>query len=739
MKLDILNVLGKNFKGGQIKLIQRKRSFFFLSGEFLISFDIFKRKLKSFDFGLKSMIVTFDIQETGKLGVILSEKGQIVLFNFEIKKIIGKITFKNQCLKTKWSPVENFFATLTGNMVQIWKIPLGVTKNFLEFFLTYTFNSNCTDIWDFDWDRSGKILIAVGADSTIRIFRLNKKKKSTISTFLKHGEEINLVKFGMERGEFWILTRKNILKKLKFLVKDRTNKFNYLKTRNTFSVLSAYKLKNEVGLLSTSKLELYSKSVIQGYNNGMLVIFEIPLNEENFSDKIYNPKLLSPIRRFDFFKIEISSLTASKDLNIILIGSYKNRKIFILNKLKPITLISNKDKIGKFTSICLSYNDKLICTGNSNGILQIWSMNLGISLLFFRNHSKKISKTIFLKKTSRFVLTFSMDGTIKLFDLKKLIIVRTMENMEYFDNFEFFDVNYSNKLVISSGADKNDIFIWSLKTGHLKEILKNTSFEISSLHFLEKRNKIISNNKTGIFKVWMLDFFQKNSLKISCKTIHINTNVLALAFNPLFKEMVFFSNFMQIVILNNNTFKIIGKLTCNSRIFTQTHFKHSTLNRKSLIGYSSDGKYILITTNQKSILLLRENIKIPGTYQQKKDLNVSEKLKINFSPDYLKKGPDIEKNYIVDFKCFNASKNWLFLFPESIIITGSGNFISLNKRFYPPKICGKKKIFLVRIIQKLLLEKNFKLVKFLFYYFPKNIKLILSLILLTNSVIKQFI
>lgn len=743
MNIEILNVLGKNYKGGRIKLVQRKRRFFFLSGELLISFDIFKKKLKSFDFGFKSMIVTFDIQETGKLGVILSEKGQIVLFNFEIKKIIGKITFKNQCLKTKWSPIGKFFATLTGNMVQIWKIPLAVTKNLFEFFLTYTFDSDSNDIWDFDWDRSGKTLITVGVDSTIRIFRLNTKKKSVRSTFLKHSEEINLVKFGVERGEFWILTRKNILKKSKFFLKDKTLKFNYTKTKNTFSNLSTYRLKNEVGLLSTSKLEPDSMSVIQGYSNGILVIFEIPVDEEKFSknlrDKRYHLKILSPIRRFDFFKIEISTLSISKDLNIILIGSYKQRKIFILNKLKPITLISNKDRIGKFTSACISFNDKLICTGNSNGILQLWSMNFGISLLFFRNHSKKILKTLFLKKTSRFVLTFSLDGTIKLFDLKKLIIVRTMENTERFDRFEFFDINYSNKLLISSSVDKNDIFIWSLKTGHLKEILKNTNFEISSLNFLEKKNNIISNNKSGVFKIWILDFFQNMSFKISCKTIHINTEIFAVAFNPVFKEMVFFSNFMQIVILKNNTFKVIGKLTCYSRNFTPTGFKTSIFNRKTLMGYSSDGKYILITTSEKSILLLRENIKIPESQQKTKGFKGSENLKINFSPDYLKNGSDIEKKCIVDFKCFNVTNNWLFLFPQSIIITSSDNFKSLPNRIYPLEICRKKEKFLLRIIQKLLLGKNYHLVKILFYYFPKNIKQIICLILLTNSFIKNLI
>jgi len=134
MEFKLLNIIGKNFTGGSVKLIQEKEALFFSSSEYLISFNIFKKKLKTFDFGLKSFILSFDIQKNGSFAIILSENCCGLIFDLAVKKIKAKITFKNQYLKAKWSPNKNIFTVSSIKYLQIWKISRSKGGNFFEFF-----------------------------------------------------------------------------------------------------------------------------------------------------------------------------------------------------------------------------------------------------------------------------------------------------------------------------------------------------------------------------------------------------------------------------------------------------------------------------------------------------------------------------------------------------------------------------------------------------------------------------
>ena len=66
MKLELLNIFGQSFKGGDIKIFPKDKTVFFSSGKFLIFFGIVSKKTKTFDFGIKYPIISFDIQKKGQ-------------------------------------------------------------------------------------------------------------------------------------------------------------------------------------------------------------------------------------------------------------------------------------------------------------------------------------------------------------------------------------------------------------------------------------------------------------------------------------------------------------------------------------------------------------------------------------------------------------------------------------------------------------------------------------------------
>lgn len=742
MVFEFLNSFGKNFKGGKIKFIEERNSLFFHSEELLFFISISKKKIKSFDFGYNVFIISFDIQIKGILVIILYENGHLVFFDIKKNKIVGRLTFKNQILKIKWSPFNQTFVCLTLNCIQIWQLRDFSSRKFYDFFLIYNFKIDCGKIYDLDWDKSGKHLILGGNDGTVRIFHLKKKGRARSCVFLKYEHEIQLIRFNINIQEFWTLTSKNILKKYKFLHKNLNYKTGKINKKKLDISEYSYILKQETGLIVTSELDPESNCVIQGYANGILTIFEIPSEKNNTFDNSRNKNwrtLIYPYRRIEFFKVEISSISFSKNLDLILLGSRRHGKIFILNKLNLTTILTQNHSNSAFTSLAISHNDKLVCTGNSTGIIQLWSLNFGMSLMFFRNHFNAILKVVFLKKTSRFILSCSIDGIIKLFDLKKLSVIKIMETVKYVENFKFFDINYSNKLIVSSSDFSDNIYLWSLKTGNLKEIIPNGDLKIFDLRFDDKKNKIVLSNRTGIIKIWNIEIFPNVYLKITCKTIYVNSELLAVNTIPVLKQFVFLSNQGRLLILDSTNFKFITSLRCFSKKTLSNGHKKIDSKYNYIIECSSDGKYILLNSNSESWVFLTSEIKSLNSFKIINQKSVFEKLEKNFYIKYFDKKKKSLKNNIIDIKSFNKSKKWIYLNEYNLIIIGSNYNKFKDRGQFIDVVLKRSEIYLRRLIQILLFEKKQILLHHLVRYCPVRTRIKIASLLLTNSVVKHIL
>jgi WD40 repeat protein len=739
MDIKILNVIGKNFRGSKIKLIEKTGEFFFLSGGFLISFGFFNKKVKSYHLGLNFFITAFDIQQNNHHGLILGQNNYLMLIDLKLKKIKSRVAFKNNCLKIKWSPVETFFAISTANCVQIWKISF-ISNKFSNISLLNNFIICCRIVLDLDWDQTGKFLISGGDDGSIRIFRLRNKIKIKINLFLLNMKEIQSLKIYSKQKEFWVLNRKNILKKLKFSQKKFDKQVSFF---NSYSC----KLKKEDGLLTVSEIKPESSIIIQGYASGILVFFEIPEKRKQFlkifKKERYKTEILIPFKMLDLLKFQVSSLCVSRNLEIILVGSYKNQKIVILNKLKPVTLLSNKNNVSKYTTITVSPNEKLVCTGDSNGILQLWSLNSGISLVFFHNHYKCILKTIFIKKSSRFILSCSSDGSLKIFDLKKLIIVKTLENNANFNRFELFDVNYSNKLLIGSCESNQQLHIWSLKTGNLIEIIPNAKFTIISLQFLRKKNQFISNDKNGYLKLWNLYLVRNSSLKIGCKTIHINIEILALTINPLLDELVVFSVSGVLLIMTTDKFEMKKKIMLYPKLLNKVFCKNIPFKEKTIIKYSNDGKFLFLNNKEQNFLILIENSIDFEINERNSKTNFKVIMGKNFFPFKLQNlfyNKNSNRNHkIIEVQSFCRGKNWIVLFDNQMLLLGVNNSnFELRKNYFLGTLesCD---IYSNRVIQNLVFNGYLYLLKKFFNYFSSKRKRLYFIIFSINSNIKNFI
>jgi WD40 repeat protein len=224
-----------------------------------------------------------------------------------------------------------------------------------------------------------------------------------------------------------------------------------------------------------------------------------------------------------------------------------------------------------------------------------------LPLIKFQNHCKHVNRVCFFKNSSRLSISSSEDGTLKIYDIKQCLVIRTLNFPSEKNNFDAVDTSYSGFFVASACRKTCNIYIWSLKSGEIIEILKGHKQFISGLYFVEKKFKVVSGSLDKTFRLW--NFESKFNLRnfCFCEVFRTYEKVLVIKIHPNLYEIA-------LLIKNDSVFFFnIKKQICLSRIqkpfrilFKQKKSSEDFSYKFSLI-YSFNGKVILLGNSKQKI------------------------------------------------------------------------------------------------------------------------------------------
>ena len=94
----------------------------------------------------------------------------------------------------------------------------------------------------------------------------------------------------------------------------------------------------------------------------------------------------------------------------------------------------------------------------------------------FTEHTSAITGVAFTQ-TGRALLSSSLDGTVRAFDMARYRNFRTFTSPKP-AQFSCLSIDVSGDLVAAGAQDTFDVYLWSLQTGRLLEVLRYTNFAI---------------------------------------------------------------------------------------------------------------------------------------------------------------------------------------------------------------------------------------------------------------------
>jgi periodic tryptophan protein 2 len=157
--------------------------------------------------------------------------------------------------------------------------------------------------------------------------------------------------------------------------------------------------------------------------------------------------------------------------------------------------------------------------------VKLWHTATGFCFITFTEHESGVTGLTFTPN-GKVVLSASLDGTVRAFDMARYRNFKTLTTPRPVQ-LSCLSVDSAGDLIVAGGQDVFEIYLWSLTTGRLLEILAGHEGPVSALAFspspTSSQLASVSWDKTlrvGVIFFILLIF----CLCFYCKNIRIHPN-----------------------------------------------------------------------------------------------------------------------------------------------------------------------------------------------------------------------
>ena len=542
---------------------------------------------------IHSNIDFIDITSDSRILIIVDILGHCLVVNFPKQIVISHFNFRSKINGMKISPNNKFLAVSINKEIQIFEMP-NLMKEYEPFVLYRKYTSFHNDkITSINWSADSRFILTGSKDTNVRILNVFKIKGYYPFTFTGHKKKIITALFSYDMNRIYSISQDGLMLIWKF-IDERSEEFqkhlNFVKNikpKKNFKYDKKFKKKKvndeneeeknekiisleseeeeeksdesdeeENNINNEKEIKYYSdfeKKILKGrfilekkeqfIINSKVVMCEITqqienedknilvLGLQNGSFSIYSMNNFENKYSLKISEAKISSLSINPSGKWIAFGSKYLNQLFVWEWKSESYIYKQQGHMNDITVIAFSPEGGQLASGADDGRIKIFDISSSNCLITFIEHTAKVTGLQYALNKSNVLVSSSLDGTIRAYDLIKYKNFRIMTTPKQ-TQLICCSVDYSGEIVAAGSLDTYNIFVWSLKTGDLIDVLNGHTGPVSCLAFSHINDILVSGSWDNTVKMWEL--YTKKGIS---ETYEHNSKITAVALSPNDKEV----------------------------------------------------------------------------------------------------------------------------------------------------------------------------------------------------------
>jgi periodic tryptophan protein 2 len=301
---------------------------------------------------------------------------------------------------------------------------------------------------------------------------------------------------------------------------------------------------------------------------------------------------------------KISSVAISPSGEWLAFGARKLGQLLVWEWQSESYILKQQGHYFDMNTLSYAPDGQTIATGGDDGKVKVWSTHSGFCFITFTEHSAPISSVAFAKQGS-VLFSASLDGTVRAYDLIRYRNFRTFTSPSPVQ-FSCLAVDPSGEVVAAGSADSFEVFLWSVQTGKLLDVMVGHTGPVSSLAFSPSGSNVLATvswDKT--IRLWSI--FSRTR---TVEPFSLNSDCLSLAFRPDGREIAVSTLDGQITFFDVQDGKqtnvidgrknISGGRKVGDRVSAANNSSGTSYNS---LAYTADGRCLLAGGNSKYVVL----------------------------------------------------------------------------------------------------------------------------------------
>lgn len=660
MKFKFQNLLGASYRGGNLLIVNTQ--LFSPVGNRVSITDLVKSETQTLPCENAKNVHRIAISPDGALLLSVDEDGKSLLISMRQRVALHHFSFKGPVSALEFSPDGTLIAAAVGKLLQVWRTP-GFKADFAPFQHVRTFASCHDTITCLHWSSDNQWLIVGGKDLSARLFCLHRIEHYNPVILMGHRDVIHGVYFqvssnGPSQGNVvgaYTVSRDGAVFSWKYnaleneqdntMFQDSDKGEGFLerldpstttsrqehgkkKRRRIIpdeSVLGEGELdtgpsteradgseqKNallKVCRLDRGKWELVNKHFFMQSSKLTSCDYHQGLNllVAGFAHGIFGLYQMPDFTCIHLLSISKQRLTTSifnSTGNWLAFGCAKLGQLLIWEWRSESYILKQQGHYFDVNAVAYSPDSQLIATGADDNKLKVWNASSGFCFVTFAEHTNSITAVHFLPGNNA-LLSASLDGTVRAWDLLRYRNFRTFTTPTP-TQFASLTADKSGEVVCAGSLDSFQIYVWSMKTSRLLDVLSGHEGPVHGLMFSPIHEMLASSSWDKTVRIW--DVFDG---KGGLETFSHTHDVLTVAYRPDGRQLASTTLNGQIHLWDPVEAQLSGTIEgrrdiAGGRLMRDKRTAANSSSGKcfTTICYSADGNYLLAGGNSKYICM----------------------------------------------------------------------------------------------------------------------------------------